>query len=144
MLSAFSVHSEDTDLGGSVAWRNALSSQALVLKFNFRKQHYSVILWENDAGHHYQSCVLSPRPFDSPRSVPRLDVRPPGDERSRSAHLIFTFPLSVLERSSYSFFEAVLSPAGNIARLDGSPRMPQRVSLCPVKRGILWRLEILE
>ena len=28
---------------------------------------------------------LSARPFDSPRSVPRLDVRPPGDERVRSA-----------------------------------------------------------
>ena len=39
--------------------------------------------------------------------------------------------------------KAVVNPAGNIARLDGSPRMPPRVSLCPVKRGILRRLEIL-
>ena len=44
-----------------------------------------MILWENDAGHCYQSCVPSARPFDAPRSVPRLDVRPPGDERVRSA-----------------------------------------------------------
>lgn len=44
-----------------------------------------MILWENDAGNHYQSCVLSARLFDSPRSVPRLDVRSPGDERVLSA-----------------------------------------------------------
>lgn len=95
--------------------------------FGEQPYSYDSETWEKGAGSHSHSCGLSAVHLLFLGFCSTIGCRVSGRRKSPICHLVIMFSLSITEAVTCSLLNAVVNPPGNIATLEGSTRMMQRV-----------------